>query len=365
MADAPHDAHWIAETMTLAEHGRWTCAPNPMVGAVVVRGGQAISRGWHTRAGGPHAEIVALAAAGALAHGATLYVSLEPCCTHGRTPPCTDAIIAAGIRRVVVATLDPNPAHQGRGLDVLRAQGIEALCVHDPGAEKLNERFNWFMTTRRPFVHAKWAMSLDGKIATRTGASKWISGPESRARVHQMRSEHDAVMVGIGTVRADNPRLDVRLDGDWLQPTKIVVDSHVATPADARVLEGAQVFIACAAPMDAGRAGQLEAAGAHLLLLPDASGTRVDLSALLDELGRRGISGVLVEGGGTLLGSLFDHRLVQRVTVFIAPVVIGGSMARSPVAGKGIEALADEFRLMDVATSICGEDVVVTGRVGR
>jgi len=355
------DTLWLARARALAQRGRYTCSPNPMVGAVIVQHGRIAGEGFHERAGQPHAEIIALRAAGPAARGATLYVTLEPCCTYGRTPPCTEAIIRAGIARVVAGSLDPNPRHAGRGFDLLRRAGIEVRCLDDPDCSALNERFNHFITTGRPFVHAKWAMSVDGKIATHTGASRWISSPESRAYVHRLRAEYDAVMVGIGTLLADRPQLNVRLDGSWRQPLKIIVDSCLRTPLDAPLLEGAPVIIACAQPADTRHAEALRAAGARILQLPDAHG-RVDLTALLAALGREDISSILVEGGATLLGALADQNLIQRVTAVIAPQIIGGLAAPSPVAGSGAAELAAALRLTAVTVISSGPDIIITGR---
>lgn len=358
------DLQWLARARALAERGRYTCSPNPMVGAVIVRDGRIVGEGFHARAGEAHAEVNALRAAGEAARGACLYVTLEPCSTYGRTPPCTDAIIQAGIVRVVVGTIDPNPAHAGRGLALLRAAGIETVCLDDPACAALNERFNHFITTRRPFVHAKWAMSLDGKIATATGASRWISCEASRVFVHKLRAEHDAVMVGIGTVLADRPHLNVRLEGTWRQPTKIVIDSRLRTPLDAPLLRGAPVIIACARIEDAARAAALQAAGARIVELPAADG-RVDLSALLTWLGAEGITSVLVEGGAQLLGALHDAGLIQRVTAIIAPLLIGGAAAPSPLAGQGMQDLATAWRLTSVSVTPCGSDTIISGLVSR
>jgi len=362
MSPLPDDRHWLGLALDLAAKGRYTCAPNPMVGAVVVCDDACVGQGWHRRPGEPHAEINALHEAAGNARGATLVVSLEPCSTSGRTPPCTDAIIAAGIARVVVGTLDPNPAHRGRGLDLLLHHGIAVELVNDPAAERLNEKFNHFMGTGMPFVHAKWAMSLDGKSATRSRDARWISGESSRGIVHRMRAEHEAVMVGIGTVLADNPRLDVRLDGEWRQQEKVVVDSSLRTPADALLLKGAPAIIACRMGAEPARKDALEAAGARVIELP-AAGQGVDLRALLSLLGRENITSVLVEGGSMLLGGLFDRQLVQRVTVFIAPMVIGGQGAPGPVAGGGVEHLASALRLTDIETRQSDGDLLVSGRV--
>ncbi|MCX7847089.1 MAG: bifunctional diaminohydroxyphosphoribosylaminopyrimidine deaminase/5-amino-6-(5-phosphoribosylamino)uracil reductase RibD [bacterium] len=356
------DQHWLARARALAELGRYTCSPNPMVGAVIVRDGRIMGEGFHARAGEPHAEIHALRAAGPRARGACLYVTLEPCCTHGRTPPCTDAIIAAGIARVVVGTIDPNPAHAGRGLALLRQAGIETLCLNDRTCAELNERFNHFITTRRPFVHAKWAMSADGKIAPATGSARWISCPESRTYVHKLRAEYDAVMVGIGTVLADNPQLNVRLEGTWRQPTKIIIDSHLRTPANAALLQGAPTVIACARAADPSHADALRAAGARIIALPGPD-DRVDLPALLELLGSEGITSVFVEGGAALFGSLFAAQLVQRATIIIAPMLLGGQSALSPIGGPGVPTVEAAWRLTDVTITSCGVDTILSGRV--
>jgi diaminohydroxyphosphoribosylaminopyrimidine deaminase/5-amino-6-(5-phosphoribosylamino)uracil reductase len=356
------DQQWLDYARTLAEEGRYTCSPNPMVGAVIVAGGACVGEGFHARTGGPHAEILALQAAGARAHGATLYVTLEPCSTHGRTPPCTDALVKAGVARVVVGAIDPNPAHAGRGLDLLREAGIDVVFADHAACRALNERFNHFVTTGRPFVHAKWAMSLDGKIATRTGASRWISGSASRELVHRLRSEYDAVMVGSGTVLADDPRLDVRLDGEWRQPVKVIVDSRCQTPEDAALLSGARTIIACGPAAPEARRDALRRAGAELWELP-ADSDGVALAVLLHRIGDAGLTGVLVEGGGTLLGSLMAQRLVQRVTVFIGPKLIGGAQAPGPVMGLGAATMADATALTHMQVRRCGADIIVTGRL--
>jgi diaminohydroxyphosphoribosylaminopyrimidine deaminase / 5-amino-6-(5-phosphoribosylamino)uracil reductase len=359
------DRHWLREAVALAQQGRWTCSPNPMVGAVVVRNGACIGKGYHHHAGGPHAEINALCEAGRRARGATLYVTLEPCCTHGRTPPCTDAIAQAGIGCVVVGAVDPNPAHQGKGLRILRSKGVKVVLARDHDAESINEIFNHFMTTGLPFVHAKWAMTLDGKIATRSGDAKWISCEASRVFVHRLRSQHDAIMVGIRTILADNPRLDVRLAGDWRQPVKVIVDSRCRTPLKARVLKGAPVIIACGAKADRARMIALKNAGAQVVQLPCSGTRKVNLRALLSHLQKKNITSVFVEGGGTLLGSFFDKKLVQRVTAFIAPKIAGGMAAPSPVAGSGIASIAKALDLEDVQICASGVDVMVTGRLKR
>ena len=366
------DAHWLAEARALAEKGRWTCSPNPMVGALVVRDNAVVGRGHHQRCGEPHAEVIALREAGAQAAGATLFVTLEPCSTHGRTPPCCDAIVPAGLARVVAGTVDPNPRHAGRGLEILRSHGIAVDLADDPECARLNEKFNRFITTRMPFVHAKWAMTLDGKIAARSGDSRWISCEQSRVYAQLLRSEYDCVMAGIGTVIADNPRLNVRLQGDFRQPVKVIVDSLcrlqttqnvVCAARDLAAADKPALIIACGSAAKPADVARLEAAGVTVLRAPSPDSPRVNLRALLGMLGEKGLSSVLVEGGAQVHGSLFDAGLVQRVTVFIAPKIIGGREAPSPIAGTGIERMASALPLTEVQTWSLGEDVVFTGRV--
>ena len=326
------------ELAAAAEH---RTAPNPMVGAVVVRDGAVVGEGWHQRAGGPHAEVVALEMAGDLARGADLYVTLEPCPTTGRTGPCTERILAAGVRRVHAATLDPNPKVDGRGVARLRGAGVEVV-VGEGAAEAIDliRFYSTWMTTGRPFVTLKLATSLDGKVASAGGESRWITSSEARRAAHQLRSDHDAVMVGVGTVLADDPALTVRHRPDGRQPIRVVVDSHLRTPPTARVLDqsAARTWIATLSD----QAGEL--APQDLIPVPARQG-RVCLEALLDELGRRQITSVLVEGGPTLVGALVAQRLADRVVLFVAPLVLGGRGALSAVGGAGARTLDQGWRL--------------------
>ena len=321
----------MQKSLRLARRGIGQTSPNPVVGAVLVRAGKIIGQGWHKQAGGPHAEVFALA--GRQACGATLYVTLEPCCTHGRTPPCTAAIIAAGIRRVVVAARDPNPRHNGRGLAVLRRAGIrcEAGLLAD-AATRLNSAFNKWITTAQPLVIAKAALSLDGKTATRTGDSKWITSEDARREAHQLRSRADAVMVGAGTVIADNPSLTIRHGVNssrpgrsQRQPWRVVVDSRGRCPRTAQLFTDEQrhrtiVCTTAGAPESWRR--HLALRGVTVLVLP-AKNVRVNLPAVLAELGRMEITSVLVEGGAELHSALFTAGLVDQVAFFFAPKIIG------------------------------------------
>lgn len=352
--------------LALARQVLGTTSPNPAVGAVVVKDGTEVGHGATQPPGQSHAEIGALRQAGEASPGAALYSTLEPCCTYGRTPPCTQAIIQAGVSQVHVAAIDPNPRVSGRGCAELRAAGIEVVVGE--GAEHARELYEGFakhITTGIPFVTAKFAMSLDGKIATRTGDSMWITGPESRGRVQQMRRESDAILVGVNTVTADDPQLTSRhQDGTPLprQPLRVIVDSRCRTPAGARVLQQpGQTLVATCLDAPQESVTLLRMAGAEVLqLLPLASG-EVDLEALLAELGRRGVVSLLVEGGGTVLGSLFDRRLVDKVYAFIAPVIIGGRQAASPVEGLGAALLAGAWKVDRPKMVPLGADWLVVG----
>lgn len=322
----PQDERFMKLALKLARRGVGQTSPNPAVGAVLVRADKIIGQGWHQYAGGPHAEIIALD--GHSARGATLYVTLEPCCTHGRTPPCTDQIIAAGIRRVVVAARDPNPMHNGRGLRILRRAGIrcETGLLSDE-ATLLNSAFNKWIATGHPLIIAKSALSLDGKLATSSGDSRWITSDGARRTAHQFRSRADAVMVGAGTVIADNPSLTLRHGVGGRQPWRVVVDARGRCPRLARLFTDAhrQRTIVCTtslSPLAWRRSLALR--GSTVLVLPSKK-ARVDLPVLVAELGRMGITSVLVEGGSELLGALFAASLVDQVAFFFAPKIIGAA----------------------------------------
>ena len=356
----------MARAIALARSALGSTSPNPAVGAVIVGETGVLGEGFTMPPGQAHAEIGALNQAGQTAAGATLYCTLEPCCHHGRTPPCTDAIIAAGVGRVVYAVTDPNPRVSGGGAEALRSAGIDVEHRPDPRAELLYEAFARHVTTGLPFVVAKFAMSLDGKIATRTGDSQWITGPDARARVQQMRKELDGIMVGIGTALADDPQLTARDDhGDPLptnlQPLRIVVDSDARTPVGARMLsQPGRTLIATAAGADPARSAALQDAGADVLSFPGADG-RVNLTALMGHLGRQGVVSVLVEGGGRVLGALLDASLMDKVAVFLGPMLIGGAAARSPVEGDGATTMAEVSRLERITMEAIGPDWLITG----
>ena len=316
------DHGMMARALQLAERGLWTTSPNPRVGCVVVCDGKIVGEGWHEKAGEPHAEVHALRAAGELARGATAYVTLEPCSHHGRTPPCAEALVAAGVSRVVAAMSDPNPLVAGQGLAMLRAAGIETACgLMENEARELNIGFVSRMTRGRPWLRLKVAASLDGKTALNNGVSQWITGPDARQDGHRWRARACAILTGIGTVRDDDPQLNVRAVETTRQPLRVVVDSRLETPLTARILQGGPVLVAVAVD-DEKRANLLRAAGAEVLLLPNASG-KVELKDLLEELGRRGINEVHAEAGFKLNGSLLREGLVDELLLYLAPCLIG------------------------------------------
>lgn len=358
---------YILRALELARASVGETSPNPPVGAVVVRDGQIVGEGRTQPAGQAHAEVVALRRAGERARGATLYVTLEPCWHYGRTPPCTNAIVAAGVTEVHAAIVDPNPRVEGRGITALRAAGIEVVLGEGrEEAEELVAPHAVYSTTGMPLVTLKFAMSLDGKIATRAGDSKWITCEESRRYVHDLRARSDAIMAGIGTVLADDPQLTARDSNDAplsRQPLRVVVDSAGNMPPDAAMLNQPGKTLVAVSEVGEDVREALESAGAEVFFAPTGNG-RVNLRVLLAELGRREVTSVFVEGGGTLAGSLLDARLVHRVVAFVAPVIIGGDRAPSPVGGQGATLMSDAIRLSGVRIERFGADVAVIGRCG-
>ena len=357
----------MQRSLELARRSLGLVSPNPAVGAVVVREGKIVGEGRTQPPGGDHAEIVAIRDAGDLVRGAELFITLEPCSQFGRTPPCTEAIAAAGISRVHVAAIDPNPAENGRGMDWLRAAGVGISVTENESdalaASRLMAAYSKHSTTGRPYVTSKFAMSLDGKIATRMGSSTWITGETARAHAHVLRAESDAVLVGIGTVVADDPRLTAR-DSDSRplahQPLRVVVDSQCSVPLDAAVTsDGGRTLIACVS-VEASKKAELAARGVEVVVLPDRTG-RVDLDALMTLLGSRGVTSVLVEGGGRIAGSFFDADMVDRVAAYIAPMIVGGREAPGPVGGDGAEVVADALRLKECTWEMLGSDLIVIG----
>ncbi|MSQ34002.1 MAG: bifunctional diaminohydroxyphosphoribosylaminopyrimidine deaminase/5-amino-6-(5-phosphoribosylamino)uracil reductase RibD [Dehalococcoidia bacterium] len=355
----------MARALELARSALGTTSPNPSVGAVIVRAGRIVGEGATRPAGQEHAEVVALKQAGEAARGATLYVNLEPCSHQGRTGPCTQAIINAGIAEVRFALADPNPLVDGKGRRQLEAAGIRVVAgEQQEEAAAVNEGFCKWITTRLPFVTAKAAVSLDGKLATRTGDSRWISGEAARAWAHRLRAASDAVLVGVGTVLADDPQLNARPAGEAAarQPLRVVVDSHGRTPPGARLWqEKGAVLIAAAGPLDPARRQALTAAGAQVWEGTSGPDGRVDLAALCRELGRREVTSVLVEGGSTLLGSFFDLLLVDKLHAVIAPLILGGLQAPTMVGGRGVGRIAEALRLHRMRAEALGDDILITG----
>lgn len=325
MSFTADDHERMARALQLAERGLWTTSPNPRVGCVLVKNGQIVGEGWHEKAGEPHAEVFALRAAGEAARGATAYVTLEPCSHHGRTPPCAGALIQAGVAKVIAAMQDPNPLVAGRGLALLQAAGIEtASGLLESQALALNPGFISRMTRQRPWVRIKSAGSLDGRTALANGQSQWITGPEARVDGHRWRAQACAILTGIGTVLADDPQLNVRVDGMTRQPDRIVLDSHLRTPPSAKLLHspGGKVLIVCTEP-HLSRAHTLQAAGAEVIGLPANATGQIDLNALMAELTRRGYNEVHVEAGAHLNGALLAAGLVDEAVLYLAPRLLG------------------------------------------
>lgn len=360
----PIEEIFMRRALALARRGITT--PNPMVGAVLVKDGRIVGEGYHRRAGMPHAEVEALRKAGERARGATLYVTLEPCSHWGRTPPCADTLIEAGVRCVYAAMQDPNPQVAGRGFERLRNAGIEVVVgTLEAQARELNEVFVKYQTTGMPFVTVKAAMSLDGKIATHTGHSQWITGEAARRAAHHLRARHDAVMAGIGTVLTDNPLLTVRLPRpkESLRRLRVIVDSHLRCPEEAQVLnvDEAPTLIATTESASHERVARLRQRGVEVEVLPADETGKVNLGALMRLLAQRGVTGVLCEGGGTLIASLLEQRLVDKVVFFYAPCILGGRGAPTAVEGNGVAMVKDCLRLDRVHWKRIGRDVRVTG----
>ncbi|MEK6716626.1 MAG: bifunctional diaminohydroxyphosphoribosylaminopyrimidine deaminase/5-amino-6-(5-phosphoribosylamino)uracil reductase RibD [candidate division NC10 bacterium] len=366
---AEADQIWMRRALDLAARARGRTSPNPMVGAVLVKDGQLIGEGFHAYAGSDHAEVAALRDAGPAARGATLYVSLEPCCHYGRTPPCVEQILQAGIRRVVAACEDPNPAVSGKGIAALRAAGLSVdVGVLAEEAERLNEAFFTHVRTGRPFVTLKVAASLDGKIATRTGESRWITGESARRRVHQLRNEMDAVLVGIGTVLRDDPLLTTRLGiADQRDPIRVVVDNLARLPLRAKAVNRASTaptILAVSQMAPRTKLEALEREGVQVIVV-ESSPRRVSLERLIEALGKRGILSVMIEGGAEINASALREGVVDKVLVFLAPILIGGKSTPTAVGGDGIESLTQAVRLRDVRIERFDGDILVEGYIQK
>lgn len=354
------EAKYMRRAIALAEQGAGWTAPNPMVGAVIVKDGVIIGEGYHQRCGGLHAERNAFASLTESAAGADLYVTLEPCCHQGRTPPCTDAILQNGIRRVVIGSRDPNPLVSGKGVRILREHGVtvEEDFLREE-CDALNPAFFHFITTGRPYVVMKYAMTLDGKIATQTGASRWITGEAARHHVHALRGRCGAILAGIGTVLADDPLLNCRIPGAH-QPVRIIADSRLKLPLDSRIVQTAGEFktIAVCGNADPGKEAALCALGVEVLRIPGMDG-RTDLRKLMEYLGRQQIDSVLLEGGGQLHEAALGAGIVNHVCAYIAPKLFGGASAKSPVEGEGVQMPDEGAKLCNLHWTKLGEDLLL------
>jgi diaminohydroxyphosphoribosylaminopyrimidine deaminase/5-amino-6-(5-phosphoribosylamino)uracil reductase len=360
---SPHDHKMMRRALALAARGLGRTSPNPVVGAVVSdRRGHVLATGWHRRAGTDHGEVAALRKLGFRAPGATLYVTLEPCNHHGRTPPCTEAILRAGVARIVVAMRDPHPLVDGRGLRRLRAAGVrvEVGLLADQ-ARRLNAPFLTRLERGRPLVTLKLAETLDGRLATRTGDSRWVTGPAARALVHRLRDQHDAVLVGAGTVLADDPRLTARGRPGARDPLRVILDGKLRTPPRARCLPA---LILCAQGAQPTRAARLERAGATLLRLPGRDG-RISIPRALAALAAHGVQSLLCEGGGETGAALLEAGCVDRMVIFIAPKIIGGRDAVPAVGGRGVARLHDAITVEDARLQWVGQDAMICGDVYR
>ena len=359
-----NDSDYMRLALQLAKKGCGWTAPNPMVGAIIVKNNQIIGQGWHEKYGEAHAERNALASCTENPENATMYITLEPCCHYGKQPPCVDAILAAGIRRVVVGSVDPNPLVAGKGVEILRAHGIEVTeNILQKECDRLNEVFFHYIQTSRPFVVMKYAMTMDGKIASYTGASKWITGETARAYVQQQRHRYNGIMVGIGTILADDPLLNCRMAGGK-NPVRIICDTHLRTPLHSQVVTTAKEIptILATCCTDSRKTENYEQAGCRILCLPVKDG-HVDLSLLMEKLGQEQIDSILLEGGGTLNWAALKSRIVQRVQAYIAPKLFGGQEAKTPIEGTGVPNPADAFRLENSVLKKLGNDFYIESEV--
>lgn len=347
-----------------AKKGEGWTNPNPMVGAVIVKDGKIISRDYHHRCGEFHAERNAILNCKEDMYGAEIYVTLEPCCHYGKTPPCTEIIIESGIKKVYVGSVDSNPLVAGKGVQILREHGIEVVTgVLEEECKEMNQIFFHYMKYRKPYIVMKYAMTADGKIATRTGASKWITGEEARKRVQESRHKYMGIMVGVNTVLEDNPRLTCRLEGKK-SPVRIVCDTHLRTPLTAEVVMTAKETetILATASDDSHEKRRYEEIGCKVLTIPQKAG-HIDLQILMEKLGEMGIDSILLEGGAALNGSALESGIVQKVEMYVAPKIFGGMAAKGPVAGEGVALPKEAYGLQNPKISKIGEDILVEWEV--
>jgi diaminohydroxyphosphoribosylaminopyrimidine deaminase/5-amino-6-(5-phosphoribosylamino)uracil reductase len=362
----PTHEDWMRLAVELARATEGQTAPNPMVGAVVVKDGRLLGTGVHLQAGTPHAEVHALRMAGETARGSTLYVTLEPCNHYGRTPPCTEAILNAGVARVVVGSVDPDSRVAGQGIARLRSAGIEVVeCVLEEECLRLNEAYFHHRRTGRPFVTLKMAMTLDGKIAAASGDSRWVTGESAREYVHELRNRYQAILVGVGTVLADRPQLTTRLEHGGKQPIRIIVDSQLRTPLDAPVTDTslAPTWIFTTERKNLEKEQALRAKGVRII--STGEGPLVDWDVLFDLLGKEGVLSVLVEGGSEVNASLLKGNHVQKVIAFLAPKILGGQDSKSAVGGASPRTMSEAIPLKDITIQTFGQDLCITGYVAR
>jgi diaminohydroxyphosphoribosylaminopyrimidine deaminase/5-amino-6-(5-phosphoribosylamino)uracil reductase len=360
-----NDNEYMQMALTLAEKGCGRVSPNPMVGAVVVHAGRVVGQGYHQYVGGPHAEVNAIDDAGDAARNATLYVTLEPCNHFGRTPPCTQKILEAGINRVVVAMQDPNPDVAGGGNAFLVSRGVDLECgVEEAAARRLNESFIKFVRTGKPFVILKIASTLDGRIATRSGDARWVTGESARAHVHQLRHAMDAIMVGVGTVEADDPQLTTRLEnGRGIDPVRVVLDTGLRMSEKARMLHQdskASTWVVCGSDASPAAKKRLRAEGAMIVQTP-LMGKRIDLDALMPQLGQRGVTSLLIEGGAQVAGAALRAGVVDKVVFFYAPKIYGGDDGVPICGGRGPDLMRDSLAVSHIELDRMGDDIMVSG----
>lgn len=357
------DVRFMHEVLSLAKSAEGRTTPDPMVGAVLVQGGRIISMGYHGEVTTPHAEEWAIQKASEQAKGATLYLNLEPCCHYGSNPPCADLIVKSGIKEVIASMKDPNPLVNGKGFRILKRHGVKLrLGLLEDEARKLNEVFIKYITTKKPFVVLKTAMTIDGKIATRTGASRWVAGKEARRHAHHLRNVYDAILVGVGTVLIDNPKLTVRLVKKIKNPIRIILDAYARTPLKANVLNtrGAKTIIVVGPRAPQKRIEALRKRGAEVMRIAAPRG-KIDMKALVKKLGKMKITSVLVEGGGEVAASALEAKVVDKAYFFISPKIFGGRDAKTPVEGEGIKLPSQAIYLKDIHQEKIGEDFLITG----
>ena len=359
------DKVYMKRALELAELGRGKVAPNPMVGAVIVKAGKIIGKGYHKKYGDNHAEVNAFENATEDVSGATLYVTLEPCAHYGKTPPCAKRIVKEGIKKVVIGVLDPNPLVAGKGVNILKDAGIEVVVgVLEEECRKINEVFMKYIKTSRPFVLMKYAMSLDGKISTATGKSKWISCEKSRRDVHKLRNNLSAIMVGINTVIKDNPMLNCRIEGGN-DPIRIIVDSNLRIPLDSKIVNTSNnisTIVATTHKADKDKIKLLEERNVEVIVAKEKDG-RVDITSLIDKLGEKKIDSILLEGGSEINFSCLQEGIVDKVRIYIAPKILGGNNAKGAVGGRGVSEIIDSFNIENIDISTIGSDIVVEGYV--